>query len=349
MRPYLSLKYRDFRSLWVAQADLPDRIPDAGRGDRLARLSADPLPLALGMVGLSRVIPIVTFSLPGVVADRYDRKRVMLATQLTMTAVAATLGLLTLTGHETLLSLYLLTAMTSAAGSFDNPARQALVPRLVPREVLPGALAMNLTMFHVGMIMGPGARRRLDRRGRGGNPGARMDLPLECGLVPRRRGNASRHAGLRESRVDGREAGIARRIAPPGAAVRLHHAGDGLDDGARFRGDVFLGANSLLPIFADQVLKVGAFGFGWLRAAPALGALVGSIYTSIKPIPARQGRVLLSAVAAYGLRDGRVRPLPELRVDALRAGRDGARRSRLDRRPADRADKRSRPTRCADA
>jgi hypothetical protein len=62
----------------------------------------------------------------------------------------------------------------------------------------------------------------------------------------------------------------------------------------------FSGANSLLPIFADQVLKVGAFGFGWLRAAPALGALVGSIYTSLKPIPRRQGRVLLWAVGAYG-------------------------------------------------
>jgi hypothetical protein len=56
-----------------------------------------------------------------------------------------------------------------------------------------------------------------------------------------------------------------------------------------------------LPIFADQVLKVGAFGFGWLRAAPALGALAGSLYTSIKPIPARKGRVFLWAVAAYGL------------------------------------------------
>ena len=62
----------------------------------------------------------------------------------------------------------------------------------------------------------------------------------------------------------------------------------------------FSGANALLPIFADQVLKVGALGFGWLRAAPALGALAGSIYTSLKPIPARQGRVFLWAVAAYG-------------------------------------------------
>jgi len=68
-----------------------------------------------------------------------------------------------------------------------------------------------------------------------------------------------------------------------------------------FAATFFAGANSLLPIFADQILGVGALGFGWLRAAPALGALVGSVYTSLRPLPRRQGRVLLWAVAAYGL------------------------------------------------
>ena len=62
----------------------------------------------------------------------------------------------------------------------------------------------------------------------------------------------------------------------------------------------FSGANSLLPIFADQILGVGAIGFGWLRSAPALGALAGSFYTSLRPLPRRQGRVFLWAVGAYG-------------------------------------------------
>src|SRR5262245_23265114 len=156
VRPYLSLRHRDFRRLWVAQLiSLTGSQMQAAAIDWHVYLLTHS-PLALGMVGLSRVVPIVSLSLVGgVVADRYDRKRVMLVTQLTMTAIAATLGLLTLTGHESLVGLYVLTGMTSAAGSFDNPARQALVPRLVPREHLPGALAMNLTMFHVGMILGP--------------------------------------------------------------------------------------------------------------------------------------------------------------------------------------------------
>src|SRR4029450_9107744 len=82
-------------------------------------------------------------------------RRVMLATQLTMMTVAASLAALTYAGRERLWTLYVLTAMTSAAGAFDNPARQALVTRLVPPADLPGALAMNLTMFHAGMIGGP--------------------------------------------------------------------------------------------------------------------------------------------------------------------------------------------------
>jgi hypothetical protein len=70
----------------------------------------------------------------------------------------------------------------------------------------------------------------------------------------------------------------------------------GLDFVATF----FAGSLSLLPIFADQILHVGAAGYGWLVAAPALGALLGSIYTSVVHLPRRQGRVLLWAIAAYG-------------------------------------------------
>jgi len=258
-------------------------------------------PLALGLVGLSRVIPIVSFSLlGGVVADRYDRKKVMLVTQSTMTAVAALLGLLTLTGRETLLTLYVLTGMISAAGSFDNPARQALIPRLVPREDLPGALAMNLTMFHVGMIGGPALAGVLIASSGEGTRGLAWIYLL----------NALSFLGVVMTLVTLRASGRVEGITAAETPWRSLREGlrfvfttpimvwtMALDFVATF----FSGANSLLPIFADQILEVGAFGFGWLRAAPALGALVGSLYTSLRPIPARQGRVLLWAVAAYGM------------------------------------------------
>jgi MFS family permease len=302
VRPYLSLRHRDFRWLWAAQLiSLTGSQMQAAAIDWHVYLLTRS-PLALGMVGLSRVIPIVSLSLlGGVVADRYDRKRVMLATQLTMSVVAALLGFLTLGRHETVLTLYVLTGMTSAAGSFDNPARQALVPRLVPREDLPGALAMNLTMFHAGMIGGPALAGVLIASAGEGTRGlawiyltnaASFLAVVATLLMMRASGKVDRTGVAHESPLGSLRQGLRFVFSTPVMVWTMT-----LDFVATF----FSGANALLPIFADQVLKVGAFGFGWLRAAPALGALVGSIYTSLKPIPARQGRVFLWAVAAYGL------------------------------------------------
>jgi MFS family permease len=113
-------------------------------------------PLALGALGLTRVVPIVLFSLwGGVAADRLDRRRVMFATQFAMLAGAAALSALTFTGHESLGVLYGANALLAAAAAFDNPARNALVPRLVPLSELPAALSLNLTMFHAATIGGP--------------------------------------------------------------------------------------------------------------------------------------------------------------------------------------------------
>jgi MFS family permease len=105
---------------------------------------------------LTRVVPIIVFSLwGGVVADRYDRRRVMIATQLAMTAVAMALTGLTFARLETLWLLYLLNFLSAAAGAFDGPARQSLIPRLVPPEELPGALSLNFSAFQAAMIGGP--------------------------------------------------------------------------------------------------------------------------------------------------------------------------------------------------
>jgi len=302
VRPYLSLRYRDFRRLWLSQlASLTGSQMQAAAIDWHVYLLTHS-PLALGLVGLSRVIPIATLSLwGGVVADRYDRRKIMLATQLTMTTVAATLAVLTFTGRETRWLLYVLTGLTSAAGSFDNPARQALLPRLVPREALPGALAMNLTMFHGGMIAGPAIAGVFIAAAGTGTKGLAVIY-----LV-----NAISFLGvlvtLLTMRASGVVEGAPSERAKPWAQLR---------EGLRFVfstpimvwtmtldfvATFFSGATSLLPIFADQILKVGAFGFGWLRAAPALGALVGSLYTALRPLPPKQGRVFLWSVGAYGL------------------------------------------------
>src|SRR5262245_35217693 len=91
--------------------------------------------LALGMVGMVRVLPIIGFSLvAGLTADALDRRRVMLVTQSGMALAAATLAWLAFRGHHSVVPVYVLAALGSAFGSFDGPARQALIPSLVPRE-----------------------------------------------------------------------------------------------------------------------------------------------------------------------------------------------------------------------
>lgn len=273
-------------------------------------------PLALGMVGLTRVVPIVAFSLwGGVVADRHDRRRIMIATQLALTAVALGLAGVTFARRETLWLLYAFNVLSAAAVAFDGPARQALIPRLVPPEDLPGALSLNLSAFQAALIGGPALAGILiaGHTGPLGIGPARIPPPggtVETGalaliyLV-----NALSFLAVIFALVTMRTSG-----APePGSdtAHPVHALKEGLrfvfttplmvwTMGLDFLATFFSGASSLLPIFADQILKVGAKGYGILAAAPAAGALAGSLLVSLRPLPPRQGRVFLIAVGAYG-------------------------------------------------
>lgn len=261
--------------------------------------------LALGFVGLTRVVPVVLFSLAGgVVADRRDRRRIMLLTQGAMTLVSVALAAIALGHRETVWLLYALNAVQAAASAFDNPARQALIPRLVSTEDLPGALALNLTMFHAAMIGGPALGGLLI--GGAGLPGwsENARLALLYGL------NAASFLGVIATLATLRASG-----APEVAAGGHEPVLESLRAGLRFVfttpimvstmaldffATFFSGAMSLLPIVADQILHVGPEGYGWLVAAPAAGAILGSVYTTFRPLPRRQGRALLWAVAVYG-------------------------------------------------
>jgi MFS family permease len=272
--------------------------------------------LALGFVGLTRVLPIIVFSMwGGVLADRADRRRVMFIAQSAMAAVSVALAAFAFARRDSVAAIYLLNAIQAAATAFDNPARQALVPRLVPQENLPGALALNLTMFQTAMIAGPGLAGILIAGSSGFSApgkGVAAGAPAETGSLAliyalnalsflfvlgavatmRTSGRAGGGEGPRESPASALRTGLRFVFTTPLMVWTM-----ALDFFATF----FSGAMSLLPIVADQVLHVGAQGYGWLAAAPAAGALVGSLYTSVRPLPRRQGAALLWAVAAYGV------------------------------------------------
>ena len=257
-------------------------------------------PLALGFVGLTRVLPIIGFSLwGGLVADRNDRRRVMVATQTAMTAVALALAGVTYFERETLWLLYTLNALGAAAVAFDGPSRQALIPRLVPQEDLPGALSLNLSVFQASLIGGPALSGLLIAQSGPGTRGLSLIylinavsfLAVIFALVTMRTSGAPEPAEGKVQMSSALLEGLRFVFTTPIMVWTM-----GLDFLATF----FSGATSLLPIFADQVLHVGARGYGILAAAPAVGALAGALYLSIRPLPDRQGRIFLWAVIAYG-------------------------------------------------
>jgi MFS family permease len=236
----------------------------------------------------------------------------MIGAESVMILSALLLALLTFTGKETLPLVYLLTAVSSAATAFDNPARQALVPRLVPARDLPGALTLMLSVFQAANICGPAVAGLLIAGSSGllapavSHPGLHAptrSLALIYGL------NAVSFLAvlfvLLRMKASGAPA-AGTHIEPPLASLRsglrfvfstpILVSTMTLDFFATF----FSGSMSLLPIFADQVLHTGPAGYGALRAAPGIGALLGSLYSSIMPLPKRQGRVLLWSVFGYG-------------------------------------------------
>ena len=296
-----ALRHRNFRLLWTGQlvSLVGSMMQTAAILWHVSTLvTEEDKPLALGLVGLVRVVPIVVFSLVGgVVADALDRRRLMLATQVAMTLFSGLLAWLTFRGLASTVPIYVLAGLTSAAASFDAPARQALLPSLVPRTVLPNALSLYSIMFQVASVLGPTL---------GG-----LVISAPSGLawvyVLNTLSFLAVIVALLRMRDLPARAGGERRPVSLGAAAEglrfvfrepLIRSTMLLDFFATF----FASATALLPIFAQDILKVGAHGYGLLVAAPSIGALVAGVaMVRYEPRILRRGRVLLYGVAAYGL------------------------------------------------
>ena len=250
---------------------------------------------ALGAVGLVRVLPIIVCSLAGgVVADAVDRKRLIMVTQSVMLASAAALAFFTARGLSRVWPIYALTALASAAVAFDNPARQALMPSLVPARDFPNAVSLGFVSFQIAMVVGP----------------------VLGGVVLARYGPATVYAINAASFL---AVIAAMLLIRAGGKVRGDESGrvslEALKEGLSFvwRTPVmvqtialdfiatfFASANALLPIFASKVLNVGERGYGLLAAAAAFGAVVTGLMLARRPAWRRPGLTILVSVAIYG-------------------------------------------------
>ena len=266
--------------------------------------------LALGMVGLVRIAPVIFFSLlSGVAADALDRRRLMLATQTVMAVLAGVLALITFEGRTTLSAIYVLAAVSSAAGAFDLPARQSLVANLVPREDLPNAISLNTIMMQIASVAGPAAGGAVIAWGGVGwvyAINAASFLFVIAALLMMRTGSVDVARSRSDAGVPSEgEAGTRGNFTLASALEGLRFVFRAplirstmlLDFFATF----FSSATALLPIFAQDVLHVGAHGYGWLYAAPAVGAVVASA-VMIRAVDwiEQRGVWLLASVALYG-------------------------------------------------
>jgi len=151
-----ALKHRRFRLLWLGLlfSVAGSRMQFAALLWHIRDLSDQPI--ALGAIGLARVIPIIIFSLiGGAIADVFDRRKILFVTQVILIGTASGLAWLTWTDQIQLWHIYALTMFEAVASAFDLPARQALTPNLVPARDLPNAFSMQSIAFTVGAIAGP--------------------------------------------------------------------------------------------------------------------------------------------------------------------------------------------------
>jgi MFS family permease len=303
-RSFVALRHRNFRLIWIGLllSFTGSMMQNAALLWQVSLLvSPDRKGLALGLVGLVRVVPIVVFSLiSGVVADVWSRRTLMLFTQTGSAIVALWLAWLTFRGLSVVWPIYALAALSSSVGAFDLPARQALLPMLVPREHLPNAISLNTTMVQMASVTGPAIGGLMIANISLGWVYVANAISFGCVIVAL--------AAMRDvPEIEPAEPGDAR------AEVSLRAGLEGLRFVFRsplirstmlldFFATFFSSATALLPIFAQDILHVGASGYGWLYAAPAAGALVTSaIMVPLTEHIERRGPTLLYAVAGYGL------------------------------------------------
>jgi MFS family permease len=255
-------------------------------------------PIAVSVLGLVRFVPVLLLSLfAGLLADRFNRRKVAIVTQVTLGLVALAFGVLTNSGVISLGWIYGLSVLQSIAITFDLPARQALIPNLVPQDELPNAFSMNSIAVNVGAILGPALSGLVIayaglRWVYWLNAISYLAVILALVLMGKITTNVqSKPAVTGGIRADIRE-GIQFILKQPIILSSMI-----LDFFATF----FSSANTLLPFVARDILRVGAVQYGWLSAAQSIGDVSVALVISQKGRIRRQGIILSTAVIIFGL------------------------------------------------
>lgn len=292
-----ALKSRKFLLYWIGQL-----ISFTGTQMQLwslywqVRLLTDQ-PLSISIIGLVRFLPLILLSLfAGVVADHYNRRKITILTQIAQGLAAVALGFTTAVDKTTLWMLFGLVAVQAVAVTFDIPARQALIPALVPKEDLPSAYSMTSISSKVGGIIGPSISGFVI-----------IFLGLEWAYWL----NAISYLAviLALIAMGNVETAVEKKSMEPRGAMLDINAGIKFIKNSPiilsamlmdFFGSFFSSANTLLPFVATDILHVGPIRYGWLSAGQSIGTLLVALYLSQKQNIQRQGKIIVLSIAAMG-------------------------------------------------
>ncbi|HEX4810042.1 MAG TPA: MFS transporter [Bryobacteraceae bacterium] len=290
MNAYAPFRFRDYRYLLA--------------GNLLASLGLQMLSVAvswdlylqtksamvLGNVGFVQVTPFLVFALfAGQVADRYDRRRIMVLTQLLLLGASLFLAFV----PRSVISIYSCLFMTALARSFQGPARSAVLPHVVPSELLHKAITWNSSAQEISNVGGPAIAGLL--LAIAGSQSVYL-VQVGCAIAvlfcfSRLRSYAANDVADTPPKPGALLEGVRfvwnHKLILPAMSLDLF-------------GVLFGGATALLPIYAVEILHTGVQGLGWLRAAPSLGAVFMAFLLSHRHKVSDAGITLLLAVAGFG-------------------------------------------------
>jgi MFS family permease len=291
--PWQVLKQREFGLFWASLlfSAIGSQISTVAIAWQVYEITNSPF--QLGLTGLFHALPIMLLSIPGgVLADRMDRRRLLIITQSLAALLALALALLSFSGAVQVWHIYLITFLSGAVGIFDSPARTALIPTLVRPEQLATAYALNITWRQIATLSGPFI---------GGVVIAAVGISASyfidalsffsvilCLALMRARPVAP--AKVMESPLESVRGGF-EFIRDNSAILGLM----GMDTCVQFFGAY----RSMMPVFARDILGTGPTGLGALLGVPAFGALAGSGIVLAAGNPKQKGKLIIGVTLIY--------------------------------------------------
>ncbi len=292
---FKALGYRDYRYLWFTQvaSSSGQWMEQTARGLLIYQMTGSAV--SLGLVNLFRAVPMLIFGLlAGVVADRVDRKKLLIFTKLSMAMFSLITAVLITTGLVRPWNVYLIAFLQGWVNAFEQPSRQSLIPYLVDRKDLVNAVALNSTAMNTTRIIGPSlAGVLIAFVGMDGSYYVQaVALGISALVVSRIRTPHIDNKAGNESILKNIKGGISYVMRNSVIATLLALALVPMIFAQPYR--------NFMPVFSEDVLDVGAVGLGLMLSAPGVGALIGAVIVASLGDFKAKGKVLLGGAMAFG-------------------------------------------------